>query len=393
MDYSQCIAVYFNSEEIVKDDIVWGLLELGIEVERPEYRVPLQEYQEEQVEQILPLIVQRTFVITQDFSAVVARACDAAHIPYISWVYDSPQRSLYLKEALLPMNYIFVFDKKQCERLKAIGIQHVFHQPLAGNIAKASILKITDEDIEKYSSDISFVGQMYQRSYQESFFRCAPPEAKEQFDLFFSKTVCNWKKGCTIFNQLGPDANEYMLRGLIEQDYNNYRIDKKYAGEVLIVATTIAGMERKAVLCEAAQLGQCDLYTNSLVEEKAFANVRIHPPIDYNSEIYKVYFSSKINLNITMRAIESGIPQRIFDIMSVGGFVLTNEQEEIEELFTPGVDLVTFQSLDEMKDKIGYYLSHERERIRIAMNGYQKVRDYYSYPHQLTTILKNLGIG
>ena len=69
MDYSQCIAVYFNSEEIVKDDIVWGLLELGIEVERPEYRVPLQEYQEEQVEQILPLIVQRTFVITQDFSA------------------------------------------------------------------------------------------------------------------------------------------------------------------------------------------------------------------------------------------------------------------------------------------------------------------------------------
>lgn len=94
-----------------------------------------------------------------------------------------------------------------------------------------------------------------------------------------------------------------------------------------------------------------------------------------------------------MRAIESGIPQRIFDIMSVGGFVLTNEQEEIEELFTPGVDLVTFQSLDEMKDKIGYYLSHERERIRIAMNGYQKVRDYYSYPHQLTTILKNLGIG
>jgi spore maturation protein CgeB len=41
-----------------------------------------------------------------------------------------------------------------------------------------------------------------------------------------------------------------------------------------------------------------------------------------------------------------------------------------------------------MMDKIRYYLRHDRERIRIAMNGYQKVRQYYSYEIQVGKMMK-----
>ncbi len=51
---------------------------------------------------------------------------------------------------------------------------------------------------------------------------------------------------------------------------------------------------------------------------------------------FKVFYSSKININMTLRSIESGVPLRIIDIMSIGGFVMSNNQEEIPELFEEG---------------------------------------------------------
>ena len=41
-------------------------------------------------------------------------------------------------------------------------------------------------------------------------------------------------------------------------------------------------------------------------------------------------------------------------------------------------------------EKTAYYLSHEEERVRIAMNGYMKVRDNFSYTHQLNLILQKV---
>ena len=81
------------------------------------------------------------------------------------------------------------------------------------------------------------------------------------------------------------------------------------------------------------------------------------------------------------------MPQRILDIMGSGGFVLTNYQQEIENYFEIGKEIEVFRDLDELMEKVSYYLSHEKERLKIAMNGYQKVRQCFSYIHQLTHIL------
>ncbi len=84
------------------------------------------------------------------------------------------------------------------------------------------------------------------------------------------------------------------------------------------------------------------------------------------------------------------MPQRILDIMGSGGFVLTNYQQEIEDYFEIGKEIEVFRDLDELMEKTAYYLSHEEERLRIAMNGYMKVRDHFSYTHQLNYILQQV---
>ena len=82
--------------------------------------------------------------------------------------------------------------------------------------------------------------------------------------------------------------------------------------------------------------------------------------------------------------------QRLFDIMSVGGFVISNYQSEIPEYFVPGEDLIIYESIPDLLDKIEYYLSHESERKQIAENGRLKVTAYHNYETKIQNMLRVL---
>ena len=69
---------------------------------------------------------------------------------------------------------------------------------------------------------------------------------------------------------------------------------------------------------------------------------------------------------------------------------MTNYQEEVENLFTIGKDIEVFRDLQELLDKCSYYLTHEKERLTIAMNGYQNVRNYHSYTRRMNQILNTI---
>ena len=111
--------------------------------------------------------------------------------------------------------------------------------------------------------------------------------------------------------------------------------------------------------------------------------------VHYMYEMPLVFKYSKINLNITLRSIRNGIPLRAMDIMGAGGFLLTNYQNDLSECFTIGEDLDIYTSPDDLLSKCEYYLSHEKERIEIAENGYQKVLNHYTYEKQLQKMLSS----
>jgi spore maturation protein CgeB len=85
------------------------------------------------------------------------------------------------------------------------------------------------------------------------------------------------------------------------------------------------------------------------------------------------------------------VPLRVFDIMGVGGFMLTNYQPEIEELFTIGKDIEVFHDIDELHDKVSFYLANEKARLQIALNGYKLVSEKYSYDRAIESILAKIG--
>jgi spore maturation protein CgeB len=101
-----------------------------------------------------------------------------------------------------------------------------------------------------------------------------------------------------------------------------------------------------------------------------------------------IFKETKINLNITSKAIRYGLPLRIFDILCCGGFVISNYQPEIPELFTPGEDLVMYGSQEELGELIAYYLEHDGERREIAHNGLETLKANYTYEKQIAKIFE-----
>ncbi len=46
--------------------------------------------------------------------------------------------------------------------------------------------------------------------------------------------------------------------------------------------------------------------------------------------------------------------------------------------------------MEELEEKIQYYLTHEEERMEIAINGYEKAARHHTYEMRLAQMLKVL---
>ena len=94
----------------------------------------------------------------------------------------------------------------------------------------------------------------------------------------------------------------------------------------------------------------------------------------FNEDHARIVSETKINLNFTEG---DGVSNRIYKILGAGGFLLTLPWDSMEEDgFEPGKDFDTFTNPIELGDKIKYYLKHEDEREKIAVHGYETVKQY-----------------
>ena len=65
------------------------------------------------------------FVFSFNYFPVVAIACKACKVPYVSWTYDSPFIQLYSKTLGFDTNFVYVFDSHTVRELQAMGYQYI----------------------------------------------------------------------------------------------------------------------------------------------------------------------------------------------------------------------------------------------------------------------------
>lgn len=367
-------------------DIEQTLLAMGNDVDVFEYKLDNYDENPEFERILISKLNKRKYnlVFTVNYFSLVSKVCMQCGIKYAAWTCDNPLISMYHRSVFYPCNYIFTFDKTNYLEFKGMGLEHIWHLPLAVDTDRIDDILSRAGDLQKYGGDIAFVGSLYERNSYDKLKGRLPDYLLGYFDAVMEAQL----------NISGANIIEPLLTTeILEQLESCFHLEKSedsFSNLGLIFQTTVLGfkiaeLQRRRALIELSKKFHVNVYSNSDVSD--LIRVQYCGSVDYWSQMPKVFHSSRINLNFTIPDIKSGIPLRVWDVLGSRGFLLTNFQAEIPSYFTEGEDLVCFDGVEDLCEKAGYYLEHEEERVRIAENGYRKVKEYHTYRSRLKKML------
>lgn len=322
-------------------------------------------------------------VFSFNYFPVISQVCRKNDIKYISWIYDSPYVMLYSYTALNPCNTIYVFDKELYLEFHNAGINTVHYMPMAANVERLDRIAMTAAT-NSFLYNVSFVGSLY--TEQHNFYDRMTSLSDYTKGYLEALMAAQMKvQGYNFIQEsLAPIMDD--LYQALPMDPNPDGVEsREYLYAQYVINRKITGLERAELLTAIAEHHALDLFTH----DNSFSgkNLHNHGTVDYYQQMPLVFKQSRINLNISLRSIKSGIPLRAFDIMGSGGFLLSNFQADFLDDFVPGEDFVYYESKEDLLYKIDYYLSHEEERTEIARNGHDKVAAGHTFRHRVRDML------
>ncbi len=334
------------------------------------------------------------YIFSINFFPYISEFCEKLKLTYVCWSVDSPVLELYSESIRNNCNRVFLFDEAQYQEIVPYNPEHIYYLPLATNVGRwdRELSALTAKDEQEYASDISFVGSLYHEKSPLSLLKKELP-ISEYFQGYV-KGIAEAQMTVYGYNFL-QDMVTPQLTATIKQGYPDfYKTEhcvkdlEPYVTANYYLGMLVSEMERVRVLNALAVEHQVTVYTRS--DTSLLRNVNCKPGITTHVQMPRVFRLSKINLNITMKGIQTGLPLRIWDVLGCGGFLLTNYQAEIPAYLEIGKDLECYESIEDCVEKAKYYLQHDDLRREIAANGYQKVKTMHTYEHRVLEMLSVL---
>lgn len=385
---------------ITKHDLYYAMSAQGIEYERftiranPRINAEKEEFQES-LKEILEECKDYDAVFSINFFPELADAAHEKGVLYVCWTYDSPALGNVNDSLLLDTNRIFIFDSAEYEEYSGYGVPNLYYLPLAANARRLSRMKPAPLEQMKYRADVSLVGQLYQSDMDKIF------PLFDEYGAGYIAAMINMQLnvyGTNIIKELVNDkvverlCNPAVTEALLKNINSNFLHDvEEMKGWALtaFLLKAVTNKERVLLLTLLGKYCHVKLFTTAGTK---IPNVNVYGVVDYVKDMPLVFKCSKINLNITLRNIRRGIPQRVIDIMGCRALVMTNYQEDLNRYFEDGKELLVYSSAEEALDKCRYYLKHEKEAEKIRENAYKIVKEQFSYEHQLEQIWELSGL-
>lgn len=322
-----------------------------------------------------------------NFFPFLSEVCNIFHIRYICLTVDCPVMELYSVSVKNEWNRIFVFDREQQKDIENYNPGHVFHQPLGADVTKFdTLLSAAPPSVkERFSHPVAFVGSLYTEKCPYDKVKNLPEKTAGYLDGLMAaqeKVYGYYFVEELLTDGIVSDFKDHHPSFYQDPYPGSFLTDKRTLSQ-LYIANKIAANERIHTFSLVAERNGLDIYTASdtTAMPRGLRNRGLAKSL---TEMPVIFNQSKANLNVTSKAIRSGLPLRIFDILSAGGLCITNYQSEIAELFDIGEEIVVYENTDELPDIISYYLSHDQQRRDIAAAGRKRVKRDYSWEMQLS---------
>lgn len=382
--------LFWRYGSICEPDIIDGFTRLGHTVTEVKYEITDKAMTGEQYVKLLSDALfngSYSFVFSINYYPVFSEVCTIFKIPYLCWTVDSPVMQLHSTCVESPYNRIFLFDSKQYKEIAHRNPECIFHLPLATNIERWSnvIENASPKDHAKFAKEVAFVGSLYSEKNPYNRFDHKP----DYLDGYLEGLIEAQLKvyGYNFLEEVLTDemVNEFkkVFPGFYTFPEKTYPNDI-YAMAQLYLGSEITVRERIRLLDAIGKRHQVDLFTFSDTTGMSVNNCGGAQTL---TEMPLIFHDSKINLNMTAKGIQEGIPLRVFDVLGCGGFLISNYQNEIPWFLNPDEDIVLYESMEDLLAKVDYYMEHPAMRKEIAANGFEHVKNEHTYEIRLQQML------
>ncbi len=364
-----------------------ALIRMGHDVTVKKYYTPKDYYKDDDLSDKLYSNAAGRYdiVFTVNFWPLVARAAHELSIPYVSWVYDSPMNLKSDDDMEYDTNFIFLFDRGECDAYNKRGISRVFHMPLATDTNLWDRVIAPSEP----EYDVSYMGNIYESTFPQIHARL-----DKNAQGFWNGVI---KSQLKIFGYYFAD--ELITDERLEQVRN--ALIKSGAGDITrrqfaySLGSYLAYQDRVMLLGVLSKRVATTFATFDMPERlrEVMPDLNILPSLEYETQMPAFFKSTKVNINSSLRMIRTGIPLRALDIMGAGGFLLSDVKEELMEYFVHGEEIEIYDSVETATEKCLYYVNKDDKRKSIAKAGYEKVKKAFSYEGQLGKMLEKVFPG
>lgn len=202
------------------------------------------------------------------------------------------------------------------------------------------------------------------------FFWASEISAKDQdrllrsdlFDHIFMRTN-EWIDRAVGFGWVRKDECSVLLSGF---DENLHRPTDSILRNIDVLFVGYISPRRKKILDEISR------------------HYKVTVASAFGEEMVNYVNRAKIVLNIHVSDV-TDTETRVFEVLGCKRFLLT-EKLSPENPFSES-ELVQYEGLTDLLDKIGYYLRHDDEREQIAQNGHRTAINNHTYTHRAKEIV------
>lgn len=309
------------------------------------------------------------FILTSNYAGmdtegIFARFFEDARLPYVSWFTDTPRMILYgRKMHLSHYSVAATWERAYIPHFERLGFPHVHFMPLATDPALFGGKPDAD-----YARDLAFVGtSMIEQAHEAIEKHAHLPHVLDAVARAFDENRVTRE---SFAQGMQAILNPALLDALNESERRNVE---------LLVNYEATRRQREAMARALKPLG---------LQVRGDANWlhvldNVDGPVGYFDDLAPFYRQTRVNVNTTSLQMRYAVNQRVFDCPAAGGFLITDAQEDVVEFFGAGEEMVTYESVEELRDKAAWWLDHPDEREKTVARARKRVLENHTHAHRL----------
>ncbi len=312
------------------------------------------------------------FVLTVNFAGMdegglLARIFSDLGIPYVAWFIDNP-RTILMDRLAFASDYAVAvsWERAYIPYLEGLGFPVVRHLPLG---VDTELFDGVPDDPPRLPP--TFVGNtdtlLAEREWD--WLQARPGLARAVADALDAGRVTREAFAEGLTRLLGRDT-----AAALDPE------ERRHAEYYLFLEGT-----RRHRLAWIGSLASEGVETRG---DEAWRTVcpRAGGPVHYEAELPGFYRACAVNLNSTSLQMPTAVNQRVFDCPAAGGFLLTDAQADLEELFDPDTEVAVYRSNEECRDRLRYYRDRPEARGTVVANARRRIQAHHTYERRLETL-------